>query len=340
MRPYFSIVIPVYNAERFLTDCLGSIRGQTFGDWEAICVDDGSTDASASVLDRLAAEDARIRVIRLANGGAGRARNRGLDEARGEYVLFLDSDDCYPNRRVLDAYRRALTATGASACGGWLQDLLPNGAVWRHRRDFTGTIRGRRKAYDFRRHPVDFGFTLFAYRRELLESHGIRFPERGVHEDPVFLAKALTAAGTYAGIPVDVYRYRIAYKPQNWTANGCARAKELVRGLTEHLRFAKETGNVALAALVKSRIGADYRSCFADPEVRRLAAAEIADLEAMLDGDAIDRLLESRDSKSRISKLIRRLASVVAILLFSGPKCLSGVLEMRRAVLAREGRTA
>ena len=93
MSKQFSIIIPVYNVARYLRECLDSVLAQTFGDWEAICVDDGSTDGSAVILDEYAAKDARFRVIHQANAGVSAARNAALDAAKGEIVCFCDADD-------------------------------------------------------------------------------------------------------------------------------------------------------------------------------------------------------------------------------------------------------
>ena len=91
--PAISVIIPAYNAEAFLERCLGSLQAQTFTDWEAVCVDDGSTDGTGALLDRLAVEDSRIRVLHKANAGVSEARNDALAQAQGTYVLFVDSDD-------------------------------------------------------------------------------------------------------------------------------------------------------------------------------------------------------------------------------------------------------
>ena len=88
-----SVVIPVYNVKAYLERCVMSVVGQTFTDLEVVMVDDGSTDGSGELADSLARRDARIRVVHQANGGLSAARNKGLAEARGEYVVFLDSDD-------------------------------------------------------------------------------------------------------------------------------------------------------------------------------------------------------------------------------------------------------
>ena len=91
--PAFSVIIPAYNAARFIERCLRSLQAQTCPDWEALCVDDGCRDGTGAILDRFAAEDARFRVLHKPNEGVGAARNDALSMATGPYVLFLDSDD-------------------------------------------------------------------------------------------------------------------------------------------------------------------------------------------------------------------------------------------------------
>ena len=92
-KTIISIIIPVYNVERFLRRCLDSVLRQTFQYWQAICVNDGSTDGSLEILQEYAAKDSRFKVINKKNGGLSDARNTGMKYAKGEYVLFLDSDD-------------------------------------------------------------------------------------------------------------------------------------------------------------------------------------------------------------------------------------------------------
>ena len=91
--PYFSLIVPVYKVERFLQDALDSVHEQTFTDYEALCVDDGSPDGSGTILDEAARVNPRFRVIHQRNAGVSAARNRALDRVRGSYVLFLDPDD-------------------------------------------------------------------------------------------------------------------------------------------------------------------------------------------------------------------------------------------------------
>ena len=93
--PKISIILPVYNAGRYLTECLDSVLSQTFADWELVAVDDGSKDVSGEILDKYAAKDSRIRVLHKANAGVWAARNDALRCAGGKWITFLDADDVY-----------------------------------------------------------------------------------------------------------------------------------------------------------------------------------------------------------------------------------------------------
>ena len=94
---FFSIIIPVYKVEKYLNQCVDGVLSQTFKDYEIILVDDGSPDKSPLICDEYSASDSRVRVIHKPNGGLSQARNEGLNIAKGEYVIFLDSDDYWDN---------------------------------------------------------------------------------------------------------------------------------------------------------------------------------------------------------------------------------------------------
>lgn len=92
-EPLISVIVPVYNVEKYLPMCLNSILAQTYKNFEVICVDDGSTDDSLALLQKYAEKDARIKVIHQKNGGVSAARSCGIDNASGDYIYFMDSDD-------------------------------------------------------------------------------------------------------------------------------------------------------------------------------------------------------------------------------------------------------
>lgn len=93
MNPLISIIVPVYNTEKYLDQCIQSVLAQTYTHWELLLIDDGSTDSSGVICDKYAEQDSRIKAFHKANGGASSARNLGLDNATGEWITFVDSDD-------------------------------------------------------------------------------------------------------------------------------------------------------------------------------------------------------------------------------------------------------
>ena len=111
-KPLISIIVPVYDVERYLQKCIDSILAQTFTDFELILVDDGSPDNCPALCDAAAAKDARIRVLHQKNGGLSAARNAGLDVARGEWIGFVDSDD-YISPEMYEILYKAVQSTGA-----------------------------------------------------------------------------------------------------------------------------------------------------------------------------------------------------------------------------------
>lgn len=104
--PKLSVIIPVYNDQKYLNQCLDSVINQTLKDIEIICVDDGSTDDSLKILQEYQSKDSRVKVISQENGGAGKARNTGLAIASGKYLSFLDSDDFFEPTMLEESYNK------------------------------------------------------------------------------------------------------------------------------------------------------------------------------------------------------------------------------------------
>ncbi|MCL2218648.1 MAG: glycosyltransferase [Chitinispirillia bacterium] len=113
-----SVIIPIYNAEKYLEKCLDSVLSQTFSDFECILIDDGSRDSSPAICDEYAKKDERIKVIHQKNSGASAARNTGLDIALGEWITFVDSDDWVNENYIGLMYNNAVSnKCGLSICG-------------------------------------------------------------------------------------------------------------------------------------------------------------------------------------------------------------------------------
>ena len=171
--PLVSIVVPVWNAEKFLPACLDSILAQTMPDWECILVDDGSTDGSGKICDEYAAQDSRFVVIHQENKWVAAARNAGMDRARGKYLNFLDSDDQF-HPQLLELTVRAI------------QEVPDSFVCWRYTRDksiwTTKQMTGDWKIYSldesfFIRRVLYWAPWNKLYERKQVVESGIRFQE-------------------------------------------------------------------------------------------------------------------------------------------------------------------
>ncbi len=121
--PEISIIIPVYNVQDYLEKCLDSVKNQTFKNWEAICVNDGSTDNSLEILQQYAEKDERFVIINQENDGVSSARNNGLNSARGKYIMFLDSDD-FIHPQCMEIAHKTIIDTDSDVCDFQLTKVL------------------------------------------------------------------------------------------------------------------------------------------------------------------------------------------------------------------------
>ncbi|MBR6933705.1 MAG: glycosyltransferase [Bacteroidales bacterium] len=207
----FSIIIPVYNVEKYLRECLDSVLAQTFEDWEAICIDDGSTDRSAAILEEYAQKEARVKVISQPNGGLSAARNTGLKAANGEYVLFLDSDDWLePN--ALDVLASKLDGEDMLCFSG--RRYFENEHAYHEPDRLKSREYGSGMDYynDNALAHRDFAFicvVLRAYRRSFLLDNGLLFKEGIFHEDDLFTPEACFFARRVKVLDECLYDYRV-----------------------------------------------------------------------------------------------------------------------------------
>lgn len=204
----FSIIVPVYNAADFLEATVDSVLNQSFTDWELLLSEDGSTDAVTPALcDQISEKDPRICVLHKPNGGAGDARNFALDMAKGDYVVFLDSDDLLETN-ALETLQAQLAKTPVDVCmfgyttvlNGKELPTAPN--EHRHYEPFTLSqapqlLLGSPAAW------------CAVWKRALFQSHDIRFRPRGWGEDLAMTRKMLTQAESIVLIPNLLYRYLI-----------------------------------------------------------------------------------------------------------------------------------
>lgn len=202
-----SVIIPVYNTEKYLKECVDSILGQTIQDLEVLLVDDGSSDSSGTICDEFGRADSRVRVFHTENGGPSAARNLGLREAKGEFVSFIDSDD-WIDRDMYELLLAKMEKTGAQigVCG-FVEEPHPFQNKYRALDAiFEGpeTLRALlEKKYDY--HSCDK-----LYRIELFRN--IHFPEGKIFEDVETMHRLMDTAQKVAVIPEASYHYRIHKK--------------------------------------------------------------------------------------------------------------------------------
>ena len=234
-KPLVTVIIPVYNTEPYLRKCMDSVCGQTYGNLEIICVNDGSTDGSQSILEEYAARDARVKVLVQENAGQAAARNRALDAAQGEYVMFVDSDDW-------------LDLNTCEQCVQCMDDETD--AVF-----FSLCIEG--VPDEQRKQEMEAGFVVHhegkqavgmehlngscvyvagkMYRRSVLECGDVRFPNGILYEDAAFYFMVISCCRMIYGINKPFYHY---LQREGSTMNQSAR--KTARAI-DHLKMAHHT---------------------------------------------------------------------------------------------------
>lgn len=157
-----SVIIPIYNSEKYLRECLDSVLSQTLEDIEVICINDGSVDGSLDILKGYAEKDKRIVVLDKANEGVAVARNIGINKANGEFVCFMDSDDLYPTDDVLETLYSKAKENNVLVAGGEFSVFDENIKPYEFKQKFGKSIDGYLFSKDdivkYQDYQFDYGF--------------------------------------------------------------------------------------------------------------------------------------------------------------------------------------
>lgn len=211
-KPVYSIVMPVYNAAEYLDAAVAAVRAQTFENWELILVDDGSTDGSGEMCGALAKRDARIRVIRQKNAGASQARNAGMEEVRGEYMIFLDADDEVETsllQQIFDAPKADVVVWGM-----WDEYLDAQGQCFKRvahvpRADvYVGAQAVRRALIDLEQETLLGYLWNKCYRVDQVRQSSVRFENRLLTEDIFFNLRLCGEWESLCAIDLPAVHYR------------------------------------------------------------------------------------------------------------------------------------
>ena len=214
-----SVIIPVYNVEKYLKECLDSITRQTVKDIEIICVDDGSTDNSPDILKEYQKKDSRIKIITKENGGQASARNLGIKEAQGEYIAFIDSDDFIEEEMLEKLYTKAnddnldIAMCKIATYNNQTGEIKDN--VWYYMlgifRDFEKDVFNHKDTKEF---TCNIAVTPYnkIYKTSLIKDNDILFPEGLIFEDEKFFYDIYLRAKKVSIIPEFLYYYRVSRK--------------------------------------------------------------------------------------------------------------------------------
>lgn len=260
LKPLVSVIVPVYNVQNYLKECVESIRNQTYTNLEILLIDDGSTDKSGAMCDAYSREDERIQVIHKKNGGLSDARNAGLDVCKGEYIGFVDSDDVI----AADMYEKLLQASvlnnaDISACHS---ARLINGKI-RHPRCGKELICQNRSAIIKRIFLGWGGLSVSAciklYKRNVFKD--VRFPYGKTNEDVFVILDICEHASRMVVLPEPLYYYRMRLGSITRKKKYHSRLWDTVEGYQQHLkRIAKDYP--ALISVAEVRLCWAYRVDF------------------------------------------------------------------------------
>lgn len=215
-----SVIIPVYNVEQYLKECVDSVAGNTFKDIEMICVNDGSTDNSAEILNQLAEGDSRIRIITKENGGLSSARNAGIKAAKGEYLYFIDSDDYIDPRTLEYLYSEAKAAdldqlffSARVFCEEGCEQPSSRMDYYERKTDYNGVMTGR-EFFIKMSENADFkpSACLQIIRRDFLIKNNLWFIEGLFYEDNPFTIQCLFHSKRVRFDNIDLYNRRMREK--------------------------------------------------------------------------------------------------------------------------------
>ncbi|MCQ2377673.1 MAG: glycosyltransferase [Victivallaceae bacterium] len=289
-----SVLIPVFNQEKFISECLDKVLFQTLKDIEIICVDDGSTDRSAEILAEYAARDRRLRFVSHQNTGVAAARNELLLAARGQFVIFLDPDDYYPADDVLESLYDAAISHKCKAAGGEFSILKKDGTV---RTDFpeprlSGYVFRREGVIDYHDYQFDYGFTRFIFDREMIVQNKIFFPAYLRFEDPPFFIQAMLCAEKFYALKKVVYLYRTGHKKVDFLGNDGKKLCGLFSGIRDCYVLAEKHKLMQLRNFLLQRILVSYRREFFFCNDRGMARDEFQRLLNVLAPEDLVRLAD------------------------------------------------
>lgn len=261
-----SVIVPIYNVENYLTKCIESIRNQTYRNIEILLIDDGSKDSCPQLCDKASTVDNRIQVVHQLNQGRSAARNRGLNDAKGEYIFFVDGDD-WIDENCIEILYEACEKHHATLAVGRYRLVYPD----RIEDDSTGELlllEGEQPiefyVRGYQKYQIANSVCVKLYRRDLLK--GIRFVEGKYFEDIMFVTRVYGSCRRCVYLDTALYNYNIA-TPTSITFSGVTELtfRDEIPTFSEKQLYLKNLGRHDLAdtysAFKYQRLLTYYRDC-------------------------------------------------------------------------------
>ena len=211
--PKVSVIIPVYNTEKYLKECLDSVVNQSLKEIEIICIDDNSSDNSLQILKEYAQKDNRIKIIEnKSNLGAGPSRNKGIKLAKGEYIGFLDSDDFYFNNNCLEEIFKKNN--------GYNYDVIGSNHINYNQKEqniYIVSLFNKEKLTNYKELQYHYDFWSYFYKKDLIINNNIFFPNYLRYEDPPWFLRVILKSNNIFMSNIITNVYRSNYKTVKWT---------------------------------------------------------------------------------------------------------------------------
>ena len=231
-----TVIVPVFNMEKYIRKCLESILEQTLKEIEIICIDDGSTDHTREIISFFQKQHQGIIYIKQANKGAGPARNLGMELAKGKYLAFMDADDFYPDCSSMAYLYQMAETSSINMCGGSRsichEDVVANSGV---RKDLIFQEDKLLPSKEFR---ACSGYQQFIYNRDFIKRNELHFPDYRRCQDPPFFVKALALAKEIVVCKICSYCYRKEHKEVIFDER---KALDHIKGMRDTLRITAQS---------------------------------------------------------------------------------------------------
>lgn len=314
-----SIIVPVYNVESYLEEAVKSVLSQTVGDWELLLVDDGSTDGSGAMCDKYAKSDSRIRVYHRSNGGLSAARNTGLDNCKGDWIAFFDSDDVL-HPRFIETLLAAASVTDADIVDSKMKRFEESHCT------FDGPAAGEVTIYDpreaiekalYQTGALHHSAWAKIYRSSLWQD--TRFLEGCAYEDLEVMSRLWPKAGKIAAVDAELYGYR--QRPGSILHTFGVRRMDVLK-VTEAMenQLQKEEDAELLKAARDRRLSANFNIFLLSEAARRRGGVGHVAIDKIQ--DYCYQSIKERRRETLFSRKTRMRNKVGALVSYLGPDVL------------------